>query len=114
MAILLYGRLYLPVLIFFSMTKAHFEWDENKEGENQRKHGVAFSLAQYAFADVHRVIAEDLMHSTGEKRYFCFGAVDGGILTVRFTWRGSVIRIFGAGYWRKGKTIYEQENQIQR
>lgn len=31
-------------------------------------------------------------------------------LTVRFTYRGSVIRIFGAGYWRKGKVIYEREN----
>jgi hypothetical protein len=25
-----------------------------------------------------------------------------------------VIRIFGAGYWRKGKRIYERENQIHR
>ena len=23
------------------------------------------------------------------------------------------IRIFGAGYWRKGKKIYEKENKIQ-
>jgi uncharacterized DUF497 family protein len=96
------------------MTKAHFEWDENKDAENQKKHGIAFSLAQYAFADANRVIAEDLMHSSSEKRYFCLGAVDGEILTVRFTWRGSVIRIFGAGYWRKGKAIYEQKNQLQR
>jgi hypothetical protein len=33
---------------------------------------------------------------------------------VRFTYRENVIRIFGAGYWRKGKQIYEQENQIHR
>jgi hypothetical protein len=26
----------------------------------------------------------------------------------------SVIRIIGAGYWRKGKAIYERENQIHR
>ena len=57
-----------------------------------------------------RVIAEDLNRSDAEKRYFCFGEVEGGILTVRFTYRGSVIRIFGAGYWRKGKAIYEHEN----
>jgi uncharacterized DUF497 family protein len=61
-----------------------------------------------------RVIAEDLTHSETEKRYFCFGEVGGGILTVRFTYRGGVIRIFGAGYWRKGKSIYERENQIHR
>jgi hypothetical protein len=33
---------------------------------------------------------------------------------VRFTYRSDVIRIIGAGYWRKGKRIYEQENQIHR
>ena len=92
------------------MSKARFEWDENKDVENREKHGVAFSLAQYAFADPHRVIAEDLAHSEGEQRYFCFGKVEGGILTVRFTYRSGVIRIFGAGYWRKGKAIYEHKN----
>ena len=92
------------------MKKTRFEWDANKDAENQKKHGMPFSLAQYAFADHHRVIAEDLIHSETEKRYFCFGEVEGGILTVRFTYRGSVIRIFGAGYWRKGKAIYEHEN----
>ena len=37
-----------------------------------------------------------------------------GIATVRFTYRDKVIRIFGAGYWRKGKQIYEQENEVHR
>ena len=92
------------------MSKARFDWDADKDAENQRKHGVPFSVAQYAFADINRAIAEDLTHSKTEKRYFCFGEVNGGILTVRFTYRGGVIRIFGAGYWRKGKTIYERKN----
>jgi uncharacterized protein len=96
------------------MKKTRFEWGAKKDAENQEKHGVAFSLAQFAFADPCRVIAEDLTHSETEKRYFCFGEVGGGILTVRFTYRGGVIRIFGAGYWRKGKSIYERENQIHR
>jgi len=96
------------------MKKARFEWNADKDAENQKKHGVAFSVAQYAFADPNRVIAENTAHSETEKRYFCFGAVEGGILTVRFTYRGGVIRIFGAGYWRKGKVIYEQENQVSR
>lgn len=93
------------------MSKARFDWDVDKDAENQRKHGVSFSLAQHAFADLNRVIAEDLVHNKTEKRYFCFGEVNGGILTVRFTYRGGVIRIFGAGYWRKGKAIYERENE---
>ena len=96
------------------MRKARFVWDAGKDAENQRKHGVSFSLAQRAFGDRKRVIAEDLAHSEAEQRYFCFGEVGQGILSVRFTYRGGVIRIFGAGYWRKGKAIYELENQIHR
>ncbi|MEK7364999.1 MAG: BrnT family toxin [candidate division NC10 bacterium] len=71
--------------------------------------GVSFAKAQFAFADPKRVIAEDLSHSSGEKRYYCFGWVEGGVLTVRFTYRGDVIRLFGAGYWRKGRRIYEHK-----
>ena len=84
-----------------------FEWDPIKDRENRAKHGIPLSLAQHAFFDPRRVIAEDLSHSTADPRYFCFDEVGGGIMTVRFTWRGGRIGIFGAGYWRKGKTIYE-------
>jgi uncharacterized DUF497 family protein len=96
------------------MAKARFEWDPDKDQENQEKHGVAFAMAQLAFADSRRVIAEDLSHSSTEKRYYCFGEVGSGILTVRFTYRREVIRIYGAGYWRKGKRIYERENSVHR
>ena len=94
------------------MAKARFEWDPTKDQENQEKHGVAFAMAQLAFADPRRVIAEDHSHSSTEQRYYCFGEVGGGILTVRFTYRSEVIRIYGAGYWRKGKRIYERENPV--
>jgi uncharacterized DUF497 family protein len=96
------------------MTRALFEWDSKKDQENQQKHGVSFALAQYAFADSQRIIAEDVNHSKIEKRYYCFGKVGDGILTVRFTYRNNVIRIIGAGYWRKGKAVYEHENKIHR
>ena len=89
-----------------------FEWDEKKDGKNLAKHDVSFRAAQYAFADPKRIIAEDLEHSREEKRFFCFGRVGDGILTVRFTFRMNRIRIIGAGYWRKGKAIYEKENKI--
>ena len=92
---------------------ANFDWDPKKDAENQRKHGVSFSKAQYAFADPDRVIAKDITHSTTrETRYFCFGDLGDGIVTVRFTYRGGMIRIFGAGYWRKGKRIYEREKKV--
>lgn len=94
------------------MKKAAFEWDEEKNRENQSKHGVSFLTAQLAFLDPNRVIAEDITHSTEENRYYCMGLVDEGIMTVRFTYRGNVIRIYGAGYWRKGKKLYEDQNKI--
>jgi uncharacterized DUF497 family protein len=94
------------------MAKAGFDWDPRKDQENHAKHGVSFAQAQLAFADPRRVIAEDSSHSSREPRHFCFGLVEGGVMTVRFTYRDGVIRIFGAGYWRKGKVIYERENQI--
>ena len=95
------------------MSKESFEWDAVKDTENQARHGVSFDEAQYAFADPQRVIAKDLSHSTEtEERFYCFGKVGEGIMTVRFTHRQEVIRIFGAGYWRKGKRIYERENKV--
>ena len=96
------------------MASTGFDWDPGKDTENQRKHGVPFARAQYAFADPHRVIAKDVSHSEAEERFYCFGEVDGGVLTVRFTYRTSVIRIIGAGYWRKGKAVYERENKIHK
>ncbi len=89
-----------------------YDWDEAKNQENIEKHGVSFYLAQHAFTDSNRVILEDLKHSKAEKRYYCIGIVAKGILTVRFTFRKNIIRIFGAGFWRKGKKIYDQQNKI--
>ena len=94
------------------MSMDSFEWDPEKDLVSQARHGVSFSEAQSAFADPDRVIAEDLSHSHCEKRDYCFGKAGEGILTVRYTTRRGVIRIIGAGYWRKGKQIYERENQI--
>ena len=95
------------------MRKIRFEWDETKNNQNQAKHNISFELAQYAFADPNRIIAEDISHSQKEKRYYCFGLIEDGIVTVRFTYRSNIIRIYGAGYWRKGRQIYEKENKIQ-
>lgn len=91
---------------------ADFDWDPVKDAANRRKHGVSFGEAQLAFLDPDRVIARDIRHSREEQRYYCFGRVSEGILTVRFTYRGNVIRIIGAGYWRRGKKLYEARSRI--
>ena len=95
------------------MNKVHFEWDHGKDILNYSKHGVNFKLAQEVFFDSQRLILEDVEHSTNEEqRYYCLGTVNEKILTVRFTYRDSKIRIIGAGYWRKGEKIYEQFKKV--
>ena len=89
-----------------------FEWDENKNEYNRQKHNVPFEEAQYVFSDSNRIIAKDLEHSESEERYYCFGKIGENVVTVRFTYRNNKIRLIGAGYWRKGKQIYEKENKI--
>lgn len=89
-----------------------FEWDENKNQQNQKTHGVDFYEAQKAFLDPNRLIYRDVSHSTpAETRYYCLGMVNNRVLTVRFTYREQVIRIFGAGYWRKERKLYERANR---
>lgn len=89
---------------------ANFEWDESKNKINKKKHKVSFEDAQHAFKDKKRIIYEDLTHSTKtEIRYYCIGKIGEEICTVRFTYRNKKIRIFGAGYWRKERKLYEQK-----
>ena len=51
------------------MSKVRFEWDDAKDRQNLRKHGVSFPSAQFVFADPKRVIAQDLEHSRSEQRF---------------------------------------------
>ncbi len=87
-----------------------FTWDFERELTNIHKHGVDFVTAAKAFKDPKRKIYTDSKHSKKEERFFCIGKVEGKILTVRFTYRGAEIRIFGAGYWRKGVRYYEKKD----
>jgi uncharacterized protein len=93
---------------------SRFEWDPAKDAANQLKHGVSFTDAQSAFLDQSRVIARDLTHSRTEERWYCFGKVDDRIMTVRFTYREKLIRIIGAGYWTKGRKVYEAQTTIHK
>lgn len=86
-----------------------FTWDPAKELANIRKHGISFAQAARAFDDPDRKVFEDSTHDWHESRLFCIGKVDGRIMTVRFVVREDIIRIYGAGYWRKGKEYYEEK-----
>lgn len=63
--------------------------------------------------DPRLVLAEDAEHGLAEPRYFAFGMVHGGVLTVRFTIRGDRVRLIGAGYWRRGKHFYEKTHRLR-
>jgi len=87
-----------------------FIWDLEKELDNIKKHKVDFNTACEVFKDSKRKVYIDSKHSRKEDRLFCIGKIGNKVLTVRFTYRGYKIRIFGAGYWRKGGKYYERED----
>lgn len=86
-----------------------FEWDELKQLENIRKHGVSFAQAIESFSDPAGIKLVDLEHSDEELRLYWVGKDSTGeILTTRFTQRGSNVRIFGCGKWRKYRRYYNE------
>lgn len=97
-------------MLHFNRDKIYgnFIWDEAKGLDNINKHKIDFATACKVFKDEKRKIYIDSKHVKEEERFFCIGKIEGKIITVRFTYRGDKIRIFGAGYWRKGKEYYEK------
>lgn len=85
-----------------------FCWNAAKERINILRHGLSFREAVDVFSDHHRIVAKDDKHSQEEERLFCIGRSNGRVVTVRFTYRGKLVRIFGAGFWRKGRKLYEE------
>jgi len=55
------------------MVDIHFEWDEQKNRENKRKHGVSFEEAQAVFFDEKAVRYYDPDHSEEEDRFIMLG-----------------------------------------
>lgn len=72
-----------------------FEWDEEKNEINQRKHGIRFELALRIFYDENRLEEYDELHSENEDRYISIGYVN-GVLVVVHTDRDEAIRIISA------------------
>jgi hypothetical protein len=50
-----------------------FSWDDRKDRENQRKHGISFTEATTAFADENARLTHDRTHSRGEDRFALLG-----------------------------------------
>jgi uncharacterized protein len=59
-----------------------FVWDEGKALANERKHGIAFTLAATAFKDPLRAISHDKEHADSEDRWAVVGMAQDGLLVV--------------------------------
>ncbi|WP_407074461.1 BrnT family toxin [Psychrobacter sp. CAL346-MNA-CIBAN-0220] len=90
-----------------------FEWDEQKNSSNQRKHGLSFEEAARVFLDPLCLRQQD-RYENGEEGWQALGAVNGvAVLLVAHTQRdsegGEVIRIISARPATKvERRFYEQ------
>ena len=58
---------------YVQMANLRFQWDERKNIESSRKHGVAFDEAQTVFQDNRALLIDDPDHSDDEDRFVLLG-----------------------------------------
>ncbi len=76
-----------------------FEWDENKNRINQKKHGISFDEASSVFYDDLAILFDDPEHSQEEERFILLGMSEAAnVCIVCHCYRASetVIRIISA------------------
>ena len=84
-----------------------FEWDDEKDRSNQKKHGVSFVEVQQLFESGEDYLEIfDAEHSEAEDRFIAIGSIDRGIVVVVFTEREEkLIRIIGARLANKREQV---------
>ena len=91
------------------METIQFEWDENKNQINQRKHGISFRKAKTVFYDEEALVIDDPEHSETEDRFIILGlSSKANLLVVCHCYRASdtVIRIISARKATKTESKY--------
>ena len=75
-----------------------FAWDDAKDAENQRKHGVSFEEASELFrSGVDYLEIFDEEHSVTEDRFIAIGPIRRGVVLIVWTERDDeVVRIISA------------------
>ncbi|MCD7958798.1 MAG: BrnT family toxin [Ruminococcus sp.] len=89
-----------------------FEWDENKNSINKKKHKVLFEEAKTAFYDDNAILFDDPEHSESEDRFLLIGISNkANLLIVCHCYRQSdeVIRIISARKATKNEIKQYQE-----
>ena len=77
-----------------------FEWDDEKNIKNYKKHKIYFEDAAFVFLDDYRIEDYDELHSDEEDRIKVIGKV-AKVLVVIYTERGEKFRIISARYANK-------------
>lgn len=81
------------------MKEIVFEWDENKNQANIKKHNISFEEAKTVFNDEEAILIDDPDHSEEEERFILLGYSDmSNLLVVCHCYRKSdtVIRLISA------------------
>ncbi len=94
------------------MDTIHFEWDENKNKINQKKHGISFEEAKTVFYDEEALVIDDPEHSEEEERFIILGlSKKANLLVVCHCYRASdtTIRLISARKATKSETKQYQE-----
>lgn len=89
------------------MEQLLFEWDENKNSINKKKHGVSFEEAKTVFYDENALVIDDPDHSEQEERFIILGNSNiANLLVVCHCYRESesVIRLISARKATKNET----------
>ena len=89
------------------MNTIQFEWDDNKNLINIKKHGVSFEEAQTVFYDPDALVIHDEDHSEDEDRFLILGiSLNQHILVVCHCYRSDdeIIRIISARKATKSET----------
>lgn len=74
------------MLRWLARSGMRFEWDEDKNAENQRKHHLSFELASEVFTDPFCIFNEDRVVD-GEQRFWALGRLQNEVvIVVVHTW----------------------------
>lgn len=95
------------------MNTLRFEWDENKNSINKRKHKLSFEEAKTVFYDDNAILFDDPDHSIYEERFLILGFTNTSrICIVSHCYRDSdgLIRIISARQATKKEKRYYEEN----
>jgi uncharacterized protein len=91
------------------------DWDEHKNLQNQKKHGLSFETAQHIFDDPHHLSIQD-RHECSEERWQTLGIVGDVVVilvahTISENINAEMIRIISA---RKATTHERKQYEEQR